>query len=82
VPFPYNIIVGRETALPCPLYHSDADGRKKIQPAQAGFVCVDAVLTAGFIQLRNFREYFQNRQNLYFLQFERANLAIFVFCAS
>jgi hypothetical protein len=26
VPFPYNIIFGRETALPCPLYHSDATG--------------------------------------------------------
>jgi hypothetical protein len=26
VPFPYNIIVGRETAVPCPLYHSDATG--------------------------------------------------------
>ena len=29
-----------------------ADGRKKIQPAQAGFVCVDAVSTAGFCQNR------------------------------
>ena len=27
-----------------------ADRRKKIQPAQAGFVCVDAVSTAGFLQ--------------------------------
>ena len=26
VPCPYNIIFGRETALPCPLYHSDATG--------------------------------------------------------
>jgi hypothetical protein len=22
MPFPYNIIFGRDTALPCPLYHS------------------------------------------------------------
>jgi len=27
-----------------------ADGRKEIQPAQAGFVCVDAVSTALFLQ--------------------------------
>ncbi len=26
MPCPYNIIFGRETALPCPLYHSDATG--------------------------------------------------------
>ncbi|MEG4441418.1 hypothetical protein QUB47_13560 [Microcoleus sp. AT9_B5] len=26
VPSPYNIILGRETALPSPLYHSDAGG--------------------------------------------------------
>lgn len=24
--FPYNVILGRETALPSPLYHSDANG--------------------------------------------------------
>ena len=27
-----------------------ADGRKEIQPAEAGFVYVDAVSTAGFLQ--------------------------------
>jgi hypothetical protein len=26
VPLDYNIIVGRETAVPCPLYHSDPIG--------------------------------------------------------
>ena len=26
MPFPYNIILRRETALPCPLYHSGATG--------------------------------------------------------
>jgi len=29
---------------------ASADGRKEIQPAEASFVCVDAVSTAGFIQ--------------------------------
>ena len=29
---------------------ASADGRKEIQPAEAGFVCVDAVSTAGFLQ--------------------------------
>jgi hypothetical protein len=29
---------------------ASADGRNEIQPAQAGFVCVDAVSTAGFFQ--------------------------------
>ncbi len=26
MPYPYNIIFGRETALPFPLYYSDATG--------------------------------------------------------
>ena len=26
MPCPYNIIFGRDTAVPCPLYHSDATG--------------------------------------------------------
>jgi hypothetical protein len=26
MPFPYNIIFGRDTAVPCPLYHSGVTG--------------------------------------------------------
>ena len=49
MPFPYNIIFGRDTALPCPLYHSDATGFDIIYVLTAEKVAITIEIKSGSI---------------------------------